>query len=154
MDYEKIAVQLVQALEMLPRSAPQNIIREFSKGEAFLLNFIYKQGGTARPGEMSEALGTSTARIAAAINNMERKGLVRRETDSNDRRRTLVHLTDAGNDFISSCRNHLLEHVKNVMRELGEKDTREFLRISAKIAEISKKHPAGEFDILKAKATG
>lgn len=149
MDYEAWAARFVKAMEVLPRNAPQRLVGKLARGEIFLLNFVYKCGGTARPGEMSEALGTSSARIAAAVNSLEKKQYVCRQNDPADKRRTLVHITEGGKRYVEACRRFVTEQVAHVLEKLGERDTKEFLRISQKIAGISQELALEETDFLK-----
>lgn len=44
----------------------------------------------------------STGNITMVIDNLEKRGLVRRERDSEDRRYLTVHLTDAGSQLIET----------------------------------------------------
>ena len=55
------------------------------------LDFLTKTR-TATAGELSKATGLTTGAITAVIDRMERAGFVRRESDSNDRRKTIVRL--------------------------------------------------------------
>ncbi len=138
MSLEEQTIALMKLLESLPHSAPQNLVREFGRGEVFLLNHIYASGGCARPGSLSNALGTSTARIAAALKNMERKGWITRKEDPDDRRSTIVSLTGKGSSLIEECRSFILSKISEVFAQLGERDTAEFLRITQKMADISR----------------
>ena len=135
---ETLANELLRLMESLPRRAPQRWLGELSKGEYFLLNYLKINGGTAWPSAMREALQTSTARIAAALNNMENKGWVKRESDDSDHRRKLVHLTPAGSEYIEEHRELVLKNITKLLNELGTDDATEFLRITQRMEEISR----------------
>ena len=138
MDMESTAIELLQFMEALPRRAPQNWLGEFSRGELFLLNYLYTNNGSAWPGKMSAAMQTSTARIAAALNSLERKGWIERELDADDHRRKLVHLTPEGSEYIEVYRSRALKNVTKLLMELGEKDAAEYLRITKRMEAISR----------------
>ncbi len=74
MDIEKLADEMLQRMEAMFRNRPHKMISELSKGEIFLLGYLLSCGGVARSSALSEALGTSTARIAAAGERMGGKG--------------------------------------------------------------------------------
>ena len=137
MDMEQMAKELLQFMEALPRRAPQNWLGEFSKGELFILNYLHIIGGTAWPSMISEAMQTSTARIAAALNGLERKGWITREPSEEDHRRKLVHLTAKGAEYIESYRDKALKKITKLLMELGEEDAVEYLRITKRMVSIA-----------------
>ena len=143
MDLESMASELLHFMETLPRRAPQNWLGEFSRGELFLLNYLYVNGAVS-PGAMRDALQTSTARIAAALNSLERKGWINREPDDGDHRRKLVHLTPSGIEHIQDYRNKALQSITGLLTELGQEDAAEYLRITRRMALISRDF---DFDI-------
>ena len=138
-----MASELLHFMETLPRRAPQNWLGEFSRGELFLLNYLYVNGAV-NPGTMRDALQTSTARIAAALNSLERKGWINREADDGDHRRKLVHLTSSGIEYVEDYRNRALQNIIKLLIELGQEDAAEYLRITRRMALISRDF---DFDI-------
>jgi len=138
MDIESMAVELLRFMETLPRRAPQNWLSDFSRGELFLLCYLHTNDGIARPGTMRDALQTSTARIAAALNSLERKGFVRREQDSADRRRRIVLLTEKGSEHIAGHLNRALRNITKLLNVLGQEDAAEFMRITQRLEIISR----------------
>ena len=66
------------------------------KGELFVLQFLAKSKTEALPSELSSALHASTARISALLGSLEKKGQIRRDIDTRNRRNILVTITDAG----------------------------------------------------------
>ena len=144
MEMAAMAVALLRIMEALPRRAPQNWLADFNRGEFFLLNYLYINNGSAWPSNMSKAMQTSSARITAALNGLERKGLVKRESDNDDHRRKLVHLTSEGFEYIEGYRDRALHNITKLLSELGEKDASEYLRITQRMETISRNF---EFDL-------
>lgn len=136
MDFEKFAEEMLQGLEAMVRNRPHKLISELSQGEIFLLSYLLSNGGVARSSELSGALGTSTARIAAAVKGMERKGWVYREMDQADHRRTMVYLTPAGKEYVLVHRERAKNALKELLKELGEEDMTEYLRITNRVNQI------------------
>ena len=138
MEMEAMAVELLRVMESIPNKALQHKLGDYSRGEFFLLNYLHKNGGTAWPSMMSEAMQTSTARIAAALNSLERKSFVKRESDEGDGRRKLVSLTAEGVAFIEKQRLIALQNITKLLVGLGEHDASEYLRIVQRIEIISR----------------
>ena len=138
MDMEAMAAQLLQVMESMPSKALQHKLGDYSRGEFFLLNYLHKNGRATWPSMMSEAMQTSTARIAAALNNLERKRYVIRESDAGDGRRKLVRLTSEGVTFLEEHRMKALENIRKLLVGLGEYDASEYLRITQRIELISR----------------
>jgi Transcriptional regulators len=105
-------------------------------GEIRILHFIKEKGRAVLPSELSADSFTSSARIAMALRGLERKGLVIRETDKLDRRRVLVTITEKGEKMINERHDALKRVIGKILDELGEEDTKEYVRITGRIAEI------------------
>lgn len=60
--------------------------------------------GIDRPGTLADVLDTVPPAVTAMLNELEGKGLLARETDPDDRRRTRLSLTPAGDDFLAVAR--------------------------------------------------
>jgi DNA-binding MarR family transcriptional regulator len=103
MDYKEIASEFMKNMEnmhKLRRASPQKQIDEPMQGEHFVLQFIPSHNGYVLPSEISYEMGISSARIAAILNGLERKGLITRQIDISDRRRILVDLTPKGKTLV------------------------------------------------------
>jgi len=106
------------------------------RGETFILFFITKMGGRTVPGHISSSIGVSSARIATALNNLEDKGLITREIDSEDRRKINVELTPKGQDYVDEEQKKQIEKIKNILISLGENDAKELVRIIGRLGEV------------------
>ena len=137
MSIEEKVAELFQLTELLPRRAPQNWLGEFNRGEFFILNYLHNHGRTACPSDMSDAMQTSTARTAAALNGLEHKGLITREPSEEDHRRKLVHLTPKGAEYIEECRKKVYKSITKLLMELGEEDAAEYIRLTKKMVRIA-----------------
>jgi DNA-binding MarR family transcriptional regulator len=144
MDYRKLAEDFMQKMFLLSKARPQRKIHESMKGEAFVLHFLEHQGGCVQPSELSNSMGISTARIAAALNNLERKGMITRRIDTSDRRRILVDLTEAGKAQAEAQRQEILEHTACLLSMLGEEDAREYVRLTGRMADLASRYKDGE----------
>lgn len=145
----RLAEQMLHLMEQMPKNAPQGVVNELSRGELFILNFLHAHGEPVRSGDISASMHTSTARTAAALSNMEKKGWVRREPDARDRRYTLVHLTGAGSRYVGAIRRQALAYIERILAELGERDALEYLRIQRRILDIVEGTPDKVFTLPK-----
>ena len=110
-------------------------IHDSVHGENFVLFFISQNGGKVIPSDISNEMGISSARVAAALNSLEKKGLIIRKIDTEDRRRILIDLTDSGREQVDNHYRMVMNMVKNMLQYLGENDAREFIRIMKRLAE-------------------
>lgn len=131
---------LVECMQSFSRTVINKRVISSAKGERFVLNYLYEKGGVALPGEISCALNVSTARIAVLLNCLEGRGLIKRNIDPSDRRRVEVELTRSGTDEIIMYRERVLETLDVLVREFGEDDTAQYIRLTNRIIEISEKN--------------
>ena len=138
MDYktEELAKEFLEEFYCLGRLAQSRAISCSMKGEAFMLLYLLQKGEGATPGELGRALKSSTARVAAALNSLERKNQVTRKTDKKDRRKGLVELTEEGRKKAEECRRVPEHMMTRLMERLGEEDAQSMLHIMKRINEI------------------
>lgn len=142
MDYSRLAVEFLEQMYSFRKIKPLKSIDESLQGEIFAINYIAIHGDDVLPGEISNDMDVSSARVAQTLNNLEKKGLITRRIDPNDRRKILVTLTPEGKTFSEMHRKHILETVVKMLEMLGEDDAREFVRIMARLVKIAPEcHP-------------
>lgn len=100
----------------------------YSKGETCALHFLLEKGDYVLPGEISEAVHCSAARITKLITQLEQKGHVIREIDKNDRRKIKVKLTKSGYERALREREEFFKNLEQIFIEMGEEDSKEFIR--------------------------
>ena len=137
MEFQLLARDFLHQMYQLRRVRPQRQISEAMRGEAFILQYIDEQGGNVQPSEISEAMDTSTARVAAALKHLENNGFITRMPDREDRRRVFVGLTPAGVLRAEQHRQIILENAAKMLRLLGEQDAAEYVRITGRLAHIA-----------------
>lgn len=114
-------------------------INLFSKGELFILKYLFTKNAPVLPSELGEALNSTISRISAALGVLEKKGQIHREIDVNNRRKILVTLTDAGRERILSTINQIRDRLTKVVTEMGVDEVREYVRLSTKFFEITER---------------
>lgn len=134
MNYEKYADEILSYIiaNVQKQQTIQNDIWEISKGELALLLYLLEENNGALPKEISLRFDINTSRVAAILNSLCKKGYVTRVTDPKDKRKIHVYITDNGSRFAVERKRKILNHVKDMLMKLGEKDSAEYLRIVKK----------------------
>jgi MarR family transcriptional regulator, organic hydroperoxide resistance regulator len=142
MDYQALADKLLQELYVINKARPQRKFNDCMRGEGIVLQYVIFHEEPVQPSDISSFMNISTARIAAALGNLERKGLVTRRIDPSDRRRILVELTQEGKQLAEAQRRGMQAHFTWLTESLGETDATELVRIVGRLATlITEKHP-------------
>ena len=142
MIYDELAAELHGHMKQLMKNNGKPSMKESFRGEQKILEYLLaRKTERVLPGEISKTMNISSARTAAALNNLAKKGWVEREVDDADRRRTLVSLTAAGTEEIRVRSAQHQQLMVSFLEELGEHDSQEFVRIVGRIVEIDFKHP-------------
>ena len=148
MDYSILADNLFEEFMRIPHLPPkEKPIEGMHRGMPVILHYLMRYEDGVQPIEISEALGISTARVAAALNNLEKKGLIVRDKDPADKRRTLVCLTQTGRDTEKKLGRFVKGSLTEVLESLGEEDATEFVRIVERILKSMREkcsHHCGE----------
>ena len=134
MDYTKLAMEFLENMNTLRKANFQKSFSDSMRGEVFILQYISQHEGLVLPSAISHEMNISSARITAALNNMENKGLVTREIDKSDRRRILIQLTQAGKDLAAQHWQNHINHAIHMLSLLGEHDAQEYVRMTKKLA--------------------
>ena len=123
-------------LKRLSEAWPKNFVQEVdaqSRGLQTILHYLAASTGEVCAGDLSKKFCVSTARIAVALKKLSGKGLVETCPSAADRRRVVVKITQAGRAEVQKSMDELTALIKYLMREVGESDMNEFLRIFSKI---------------------
>ena len=100
-----------------------------------IMSTLFKNGGEMTPSEIAESVFREKNSITAAINTLERQGVVRREPSTDDRRSVKVVITDKGwkeanrlnpiaqelsREALSCIEKDQIEELVNIMRTMRE----------------------------------
>lgn len=107
-----------------------------SQGETGTLLYLTFVKGGITPSELSEILGVSLPRIASVLNSLETKKLIIRTTDSKDKRKTIVNITETGEKMLLSKKEEAINNIAKIIEKLDEKDINEYIRLAKKISNI------------------
>ncbi len=105
-----------------------------------ILGLLYEVEEKMTAGTISEKMNVSTARIAVLLRKMSDKGLIKRESDKNDARVTVVSLTDKGREVAKERQTEEFNRIAMLIDQVGMEDMIEFTRISGKIKKLMKEY--------------
>jgi len=90
---------------------------------------------------IGEYLRVSKAAVSQMLGALEKRGLITREPDPDNRRTIIVKLTVKGNEMIGDFEREFDVYLMMLIDRFGEKDTREIIRLIYKFMEIVEKIP-------------
>lgn len=126
-------VKLLRAADSVTgRLAAQIAASGLSWSQFGALEALYHLGPLCQK-ELGEKLLKSTGNITMVVDNLERRGLVRRERLAEDRRYVLVHLTDCGHHLIAELFPAHAEAITQEMSALTAEEQEELGRLCRKL---------------------
>ena len=126
-------IKLVRATEAVNARTSQNFtaagltISQFGVLEALL------HGGSLCQRDIAKKILKSTGNITMVIDNLEKRRLVKRERDADDRRFITIHLTDAGRELITSIFPQQVAAILAEMELLTDEEQDELGRLCRKL---------------------
>jgi DNA-binding MarR family transcriptional regulator len=122
MDLSGSGEELVAALGQLVRYVRQAAtVGGLSTAASSLLSHLGREGPT-RLTELARMDGVSQPAMTQMVTRLEREGLVRRVSSTDDRRGVLVEVTDAGVDLVRHRRAELGEALQELIAELAPEE--------------------------------
>lgn len=105
--------------------------------EGHLLTYLKGYAPTAM-GELVRVFGIKQSTLTSMLDRLEQAGLVRRETNPEDRRSFLIHLSDSGLELADRL-NRMLETLENEIRErVGSRDVEGFRAVMGAVEEVTR----------------
>ncbi len=100
--------------------------RQWHRGSLSLIHLnvltLLETEGPLPMHRIAETLDVSDASATGIVERIERRGLVERRHDSEDRRLVLVHLTEAGKNVFSETQARHLERLRQLIDRLGDRE--------------------------------
>ncbi|MDR2698490.1 MAG: MarR family transcriptional regulator [Candidatus Methanoplasma sp.] len=139
MDYNALAEEFVRNMRSAQTAMKHKPLPEDIRGESLILFCIANEGGRTVPGELSNMMCVSSARVATVLNSLEDKELITRRIDVSDRRKIIVEITPKGERHVNELQKKQIEMMKDILISLGEEDAEELVRIVGRLAEVLSK---------------
>lgn len=97
----KVLIGLHRAVNYIDQQTARICARKkLSLGQFGVLEALYHKGNLS-VGQVQEKILSTSGTIAVIVSNLEARGYICKERDSQDKRRFILHLTDAGRQVIA-----------------------------------------------------
>lgn len=109
--------------------------------------------GALSAGELARGISVSQATITGIVDRLERRELVTRSRDPDDRRRVVIDLTGAGREVVASSPPPLHERFMVRLAELPEDERREIDLVLARIVQMMEAEEVEASPVLAAETS-
>ncbi|GCE07110.1 MarR family winged helix-turn-helix transcriptional regulator [Dictyobacter aurantiacus] len=130
------------------KTARQELMQHLSEAGSDLsphqfLALMNVSGHTLTLGELSRAMGLDPSTLAPTVEVLVRKGLVQRDRDPQDRRRTLLSVTEAGGALLAQVtRQDEQGPLLSGLQALGEEKSHQLISLLEEL--VTAIHPTSE----------
>ncbi|PST46135.1 MarR family transcriptional regulator [Bifidobacterium callitrichos] len=129
MGFEQEAFDELATKVWCHKSAMQREVTRGSHGEHFVIRQLAVHGAMT-PSQIADALRVSSGRVSTVLSALEKKGMIVRESDPDDRRVVHVRLTRDGETTARRDMEEMRSAVCWIFSQMGERRTREFVDLS------------------------
>lgn len=109
----------------------------------YQLLYTLRTVGPVNPNQLARLASVSTASMSSLLNTLERKGMVVRDPDPDDGRRTIVHLTPEGQDLVEDLHGQNIERERAWSQALSREEAQQ---LDALVAKLLRHRPASPDD--------
>ena len=134
--YDELAQELFEIMDPQKHRPPHEPMNKMMHGEMAVMRLLDKEDSALPAGEISRKLCMTTSRIAAVLNALEKKQMIIRRADAQDKRRVLVDITEAGKVFCCERRSAVKQHMQTMLEQMGEHDAAEYVRLTRRAFEL------------------
>ena len=106
------------------------------------------QDGAVYVSDLAEIFKQPLPAISRGLRTLEQDGLAQRQTDPNDRRRTLVRITPKGEESRLICESRLNDYITGIMDDLGEEFCQQFAKDAETLLQAIERSKQNNLDKL------
>ncbi|MCD4703565.1 MAG: MarR family transcriptional regulator [Methanosarcinaceae archaeon] len=122
----------------------ENFAREMGEGHRFFKNRNHSLLVIAReqkimPSTLAKYLDLRKSSVTSIIDSLEESGLVCRDSDPDDRRKTWISLTNAGKQYFEMLEEHIGNVTGGILVDLNEQEIDDLLTCLERIVEIERR---------------
>ena len=136
--------EIAQLESMILSCRPGEFFRKLSEadeGIGAVLRTLHRAEAPVTSGAISQAMGVSTARVAALLKKLEAMGLVTRSPGMDDARTTMVSLTKKGAETVERMYDDYCGELARLIDSVGIGRLRDFMAVAAEIDNVMKGPP-------------
>jgi DNA-binding MarR family transcriptional regulator len=112
--------------------------KELSKNQPMVIKIIGMEG-EMMPSTIGKYTGMEKSSLTRMVDNLEKKGIVYRKTDPDDRRKVLVSLTEKGLRYYNYLTKITAEMADEILKFVDEQDVEEFVQSLETMVRILRK---------------
>ena len=112
--------------------------KELSKNQPMVIKIIGMEG-EVMPSTIGKYTGMEKSSLTRMVDNLEKKGIVYRKTDPDDRRKVLVSLTEKGMRYYNYLTKITAEMADEILKFVDEQDVEEFVQSLETMVRILRK---------------
>lgn len=112
--------------------------KELSKNQPMVIKIIGMEG-EVMPSTIGKYTGMEKSSLTRMVDDLEKKGIVFRKTDPDDRRKVLVSLTEKGLNCYNQLNEITAEMADEILKFIDEKDIEEFAQSLETMVKILRK---------------
>ena len=112
--------------------------------EERVLYLIEREGGNIYPKQLSELMKVTMPRITTILNGMDRKGLIERQTSTQDRRKVIVNITRKGKAANRKHRKTIEEYNSRIAEQATDAEMEVILKYLTLSCNIQKEKNTAE----------
>ena len=136
---KRLALELQNALIILKKTnalRPDHPRLRGAERHILLLVGTLKNGQPVTISEIANTMGTTLAAVMHQTNALEKQGLIKRISHSKDGRIAPIALNKRGKAQLAGLRKKFLKKIQILVDFLGEKDSKDLIRLIKKISEF------------------
>lgn len=112
--------------------------RELSKNQPLVIKIIGIEG-EIMPSTLGKYTGMEKSSLTRMVDDLEKKGIVFRKTDPDDRRKVLVSLTEKGFDYYNCLNRITAEMADEILQFVDDKDVEDYLHSLETMVKLMRK---------------
>lgn len=144
MEVTPVAESLLNGMSSIAKIAGAMIAEKANSSEIMIFHMISMEEcesgqGRIQLSEISRKLCISRPAVTQCVDRLEKKDMLERCSDPNDRRAVFVKLTDKGKEYFENIKNNAINFINRVIENMGEENARQLAeqleRLKAAITE-------------------
>lgn len=148
MDIKKRAKETLEKIMKSKFFKLSSKINNKTKGQEFILNYLHNKNKEVSAGELSVALGVSTARIAVLLKKLIKNNYVIKTTSKADARVVMISITQTGIEYIEKENKGILDYIGRIIEKVGVEKIEEFIKTADELLVAIEPMSSGK-EILK-----
>lgn len=125
-----LTISLSQAAARYERDLDVNVCRPLGLTlSSYRLLFSLQAAGPLRPGDLSELTGLAPGTITSILQRLEDDGYLERQRNAQNRRETIVTITESGREHIERAMDASTDRQENWLRALNRGEAIELTRL-------------------------